>query len=178
MACAQTGSGKTVSFITLELRPIVSNLDFLGSISFTYHIESNSISLRWSIWKTSSTFSTLSDSFTNTWISPANRTWSTKVLLSNSCSSWYVRSKKKNLPHLIRILGSAIGGHDMFTVSDRLREGCHILSATTGRLKDMVEKGRVRFNFICHMNYSSSFFIDFVKTSKIFCSWWSWSVRE
>ena len=31
----------------------------------------------------------------------------------------------------------------MFTVTDRLREGCHILSATTGRLKDMVEKGRV-----------------------------------
>lgn len=40
-------------------------------------------------------------------------------------------------------LGSAVGGLDMFTVSDRLREGCHILSATTGRLKDMVEKGRV-----------------------------------
>ncbi|CAF0909513.1 unnamed protein product [Rotaria sordida] len=38
---------------------------------------------------------------------------------------------------------SAVGGHDMFAVSDRLREGCHILSATTGRLKDMVEKGRV-----------------------------------
>jgi probable ATP-dependent RNA helicase DDX4 len=38
---------------------------------------------------------------------------------------------------------SAIGGHDMFAVTDRLREGCHILSATTGRLKDMVEKGRV-----------------------------------
>jgi len=38
---------------------------------------------------------------------------------------------------------SAVGGHDMFTVSDRLREGCHILSATTGRLKDMVEKGRI-----------------------------------
>ena len=32
----------------------------------------------------------------------------------------------------------------MFAVSDRLREGCHILSATTGRLKDMVDKGRVR----------------------------------
>ncbi|CAF5060560.1 unnamed protein product, partial [Rotaria magnacalcarata] len=32
---------------------------------------------------------------------------------------------------------------DMFTVSDRLRQGCHILSATTGRLKDMVEKGRI-----------------------------------
>lgn len=31
----------------------------------------------------------------------------------------------------------------MFAVTDRLREGCHILSATTGRLKDMVEKGRV-----------------------------------
>lgn len=31
----------------------------------------------------------------------------------------------------------------MFSVTDRLREGCHILSATTGRLKDMVEKGRV-----------------------------------
>ncbi|CAF2903123.1 unnamed protein product [Rotaria sp. Silwood2] len=38
---------------------------------------------------------------------------------------------------------SAVGGHDMYAVSDRLREGCHILSATTGRLKDMVEKGRV-----------------------------------
>lgn len=38
---------------------------------------------------------------------------------------------------------SAVGGLDMFTVSDRLREGCHILSATTGRLKDMVEKGRI-----------------------------------
>ncbi|CAF0824494.1 unnamed protein product [Adineta steineri] len=38
---------------------------------------------------------------------------------------------------------SAVGGHDMYTVSDRLKEGCHILSATTGRLKDMVEKGRV-----------------------------------
>ncbi|CAF1143633.1 unnamed protein product [Rotaria sp. Silwood1] len=38
---------------------------------------------------------------------------------------------------------SAVGGHDMFTVTDRLREGCHILSATTGRLKDMVEKGRI-----------------------------------
>ncbi|CAF2098759.1 unnamed protein product, partial [Rotaria magnacalcarata] len=38
---------------------------------------------------------------------------------------------------------SAVGGHDMFTVSDRLRQGCHILSATTGRLKDMVEKGRI-----------------------------------
>ncbi|CAF2080375.1 unnamed protein product [Rotaria magnacalcarata] len=30
---------------------------------------------------------------------------------------------------------SAVGGHDMFTVSDRLRQGCHILSAATGRLK-------------------------------------------
>ncbi|CAF3249172.1 unnamed protein product [Rotaria sp. Silwood2] len=38
---------------------------------------------------------------------------------------------------------SAVGGLDMFTVTDRLREGCHILSATTGRLKDMVEKGRI-----------------------------------
>ncbi|CAF0891025.1 unnamed protein product [Didymodactylos carnosus] len=38
---------------------------------------------------------------------------------------------------------SVVGGHDMFTVSDRLRDGCHILSATTGRLKDMVEKGRI-----------------------------------
>ncbi|CAF2478367.1 unnamed protein product [Rotaria sp. Silwood2] len=38
---------------------------------------------------------------------------------------------------------SAVGGHDMYAVSDRLREGCHILSAITGRLKDMVEKGRV-----------------------------------
>ncbi|CAF0910812.1 unnamed protein product [Adineta ricciae] len=38
---------------------------------------------------------------------------------------------------------SAVGGHDTFAVSDRLREGCHILSATTGRLKDMVEKGRI-----------------------------------
>ncbi|CAF3473094.1 unnamed protein product [Rotaria sp. Silwood1] len=38
---------------------------------------------------------------------------------------------------------SVVGGHDMYAVSDRLREGCHILSATTGRLKDMVEKGRV-----------------------------------
>ena len=27
----------------------------------------------------------------------------------------------------------------------RLQEGCHILSATTGRLKDMVERGRVSF---------------------------------
>ncbi|UJR36051.1 hypothetical protein I4U23_028788 [Adineta vaga] len=38
---------------------------------------------------------------------------------------------------------SAVGGHDTYAVSDRLREGCHILSATTGRLKDMVEKGRI-----------------------------------
>ncbi|CAF1027635.1 unnamed protein product [Rotaria sordida] len=38
---------------------------------------------------------------------------------------------------------SAVGGQDMYAVSDRPREGCHILSATIGRLKDMVEKGRV-----------------------------------
>jgi superfamily II DNA/RNA helicase len=57
-------------------------------------------------------------------------------------------------------IGSAVGGLDMFTVTDRLQEGCHILSATTGRLKDMVEKGRVSKkilkNFICFV--FSSFF--------------------
>jgi superfamily II DNA/RNA helicase len=42
----------------------------------------------------------------------------------------------------------------MFTVTDRLREGCHILSATTGRLKDMVEKGRVRRNSFIEMKFS------------------------
>lgn len=46
---------------------------------------------------------------------------------------------------MLLLIGSAVGGHDMFTVSDRLRQGCHVLSATTGRLKDMVEKGRVNF---------------------------------
>ncbi|CAF0736419.1 unnamed protein product [Adineta steineri] len=43
---------------------------------------------------------------------------------------------------------SAVGGHDMYTVSDRLKEGCHILSATAGRLKDMVEKGRVSLKHV------------------------------
>ncbi|CAF1568035.1 unnamed protein product [Adineta ricciae] len=38
---------------------------------------------------------------------------------------------------------SAVGGHDTMAVAARLQEGCHILSATTGRLKDMVEKGRI-----------------------------------
>ena len=52
--------------------------------------------------------------------------------------------------------GSAVGGHDMFAVSDRLREGCHILSATTGRLKDMVDKGRVSRSVIEHSRITSS----------------------
>ncbi|CAF3794837.1 unnamed protein product [Rotaria sp. Silwood1] len=34
-------------------------------------------------------------------------------------------------------------GHDMFDICHRLREGCHILSAPTGRLKDMLEKHRI-----------------------------------
>jgi superfamily II DNA/RNA helicase len=40
-------------------------------------------------------------------------------------------------------IGSVIGGHDMHMISNRLEGGCHILSATAGRLKDMVEKDRV-----------------------------------
>ena len=43
----------------------------------------------------------------------------------------------------------------MFAVTDRLREGCHILSATTGRLKDMVEKGRVSSTSSCQEKFSS-----------------------
>ncbi|CAF2104220.1 unnamed protein product [Rotaria magnacalcarata] len=38
---------------------------------------------------------------------------------------------------------SAADGHGMLTVSDRLREGCHILSSTIDRLKDMVENNRI-----------------------------------
>jgi superfamily II DNA/RNA helicase len=57
----------------------------------------------------------------------------------------------------------------MFTVSDRLREGCHILSATTGRLKDMVEKGRVSFIQFLTIK-SKSFISGFFKKSQIFCS--------
>ncbi|CAF3808157.1 unnamed protein product [Rotaria sp. Silwood1] len=38
---------------------------------------------------------------------------------------------------------SAVGDHDMYVVSDQLQKGCHILSATIGHLKDMVEKGRI-----------------------------------
>jgi superfamily II DNA/RNA helicase len=53
-----------------------------------------------------------------------------------------------------------VGGHDMYTVSDRLREGCHILSATTGRLKDMVEKGRVSLNLILSIPISN-FYLRF-----------------
>ncbi|CAF4934528.1 unnamed protein product [Rotaria sp. Silwood1] len=34
-------------------------------------------------------------------------------------------------------------GRDMFDICHRLREGCHILSAPTGRLKDMLEKHRI-----------------------------------
>jgi superfamily II DNA/RNA helicase len=58
----------------------------------------------------------------------------------------------------------------MFTVTDRLREGCHILSATTGRLKDMVEKGRVRRNLFFEMKFSKFQFLDFIKKSEIFRS--------
>ena len=39
-----------------------------------------------------------------------------------------------------------------------MKDGCHILSATTGRLKDIVEKGRV--------SLSSDFFFVF----NLFCS--------
>ena len=46
----------------------------------------------------------------------------------------------------------------MITVSDRLREGCHILSATTGRLKDMVEKNLVNYHFILNINIRSFVF--------------------
>jgi superfamily II DNA/RNA helicase len=53
----------------------------------------------------------------------------------------------------------------MFTVSDRLRDGCHILSATTGRLKDMVEKGRVNFNRISNINIHFFFLKGFIKKS-------------
>ncbi|CAF1240329.1 unnamed protein product [Rotaria sp. Silwood1] len=38
---------------------------------------------------------------------------------------------------------SVADGHDMFTASDRLQEGCHILSATIGHLKDIVKKGQI-----------------------------------
>jgi superfamily II DNA/RNA helicase len=58
----------------------------------------------------------------------------------------------------------------MFTVSDRLRDGCHILSATTGRLKDMVEKGRVNFNRISNINIYFFFLKGFIKKRQIFCS--------
>jgi hypothetical protein len=59
----------------------------------------------------------------------------------------------------------------MFAVTDRLREGCHILSATTGRLKDMVEKGRVNFNSILNINIFHLFFLKgFIKKSQIFRS--------
>ena len=63
-------------------------------------------------------------------------------------------------------LGSAVGGYDMYTVTDRLREGCHILSATTGRLKDMVEKGRVNFQSISNiklLHFSSQISLKQVK---------------
>ncbi len=53
----------------------------------------------------------------------------------------------------------------MYTVSDRLREGCHILSATTGRLKDMVEKGRVSLNLI--FDYKNLQFLFQVSLKKV-----------
>lgn len=56
----------------------------------------------------------------------------------------------ENSPHQIIVLfispsckGSAVDGHDMSAVSDRLRHGCHILSATTACLTDRVNKGQV-----------------------------------
>ena len=59
----------------------------------------------------------------------------------------------------------------MFTVTDRLREGCHILSATTGRLKDMVEKGRVNSEKMIKIFILSKIdILDFIKKSKIFHS--------
>ena len=62
--------------------------------------------------------------------------------------------------------GAVIGGHDMYTVSDRLRDGCHILSATTGRLKDMVEKARV--SSLVHLDWRRNFSsADFFEKSQI-----------
>jgi superfamily II DNA/RNA helicase len=58
----------------------------------------------------------------------------------------------------------------MFTVSDRLRDGCHILSATTGRLKDMVEKGRVRLILVFNIKNLQFFIQGFIKKSEIFRS--------
>lgn len=46
------------------------------------------------------------------------------------------------------VLDSAIGGQDVRTTTDRMKDGCHILSATTGRLKDIVEKGRVSLSSV------------------------------
>ena len=52
----------------------------------------------------------------------------------------------------------------MHMISDQLREGCHIVSATTGRLIDMVEKGRV--NLIYFFILESNIFIqDFINKS-------------
>lgn len=57
----------------------------------------------------------------------------------------------------------------MYTVSDRLREGCHILSGTTGRLKDMVEKGRVNFHLYCDYQIFFCFLFEaFIEKSEIF----------
>jgi len=46
---------------------------------------------------------------------------------------------------------SAIGGQDVRSTTDRMKDGCHILSATTGRLKDIVEKGRIQLNFVQYL---------------------------
>ncbi|CAF3868793.1 unnamed protein product [Rotaria sordida] len=40
---------------------------------------------------------------------------------------------------------SAVSGHDMFYISNRLQEGCHISSATTGHLKAMISLTRVKY---------------------------------
>ena len=53
----------------------------------------------------------------------------------------------------------------MFYISNRLREDCHILSATTGRLKDMVEKHRVNLIWVnpwgFYYNLEKVFFSQF-----------------
>jgi len=146
MACAQTGSGKTVSFSFFSSNKYSLFNQWLFRLLFFYQSYQIYLNImRMNYLKNiihHHLFVLLFHRHVNLLYKQKvkQENLPIKLLLYLVC---YLEQKKFFSRLIISWIGSAVGGHDMFTVSDRLREGCHILSATTGRLKDMVEKGRV-----------------------------------